>query len=446
MLGLSMGLQPQYSPRQTAFIPAGFAWDQARFGFGFAKVGAQFQADVDPRDLVDPAIWTGPAFHVDAGGDDANSGLGAVEGDFSAAKQSIYAAFVAGNATNAPYRVLVNAGQYEGGAFTRNGNDEPTQPVAVLAYGGRVKYRTGPFDVSWSDAGGTYSAAVSSVRRVFRTDVLTPEGLYSELSEVADVATCAATPDSWVLDESVVHVNIGGAPAAGDIALIRSFHGARFMDHDDDFYIEGFDIEGGITGALHFDKSAARNIVGVDSTFRYCAPSNPSTPQDAVRIRRTDGLVAFFACDASYGAKDGWSFHDDGTLGMHVLLQDCSASRNGAYDATSVNGFTVHDSVCAVSLNGDYGLSRNGSEVHTIQTSQAWLAGGQITARDIDGGSTAIKCSNSAQMWVQDVVADAAGSASDYALEVNGGTVFTRGFTALSGSVEITSGGSVTPF
>ncbi|MEL7091923.1 MAG: hypothetical protein AAFN94_09335 [Pseudomonadota bacterium] len=446
MLGLAVGMHPQYSVRAAVPFPAGFAWDQGRFGFEIAQVGGRYEADVTPRDLVDPAIWSGAVIHVDADGDDANSGLGAFAGDFTDAKESIHAAFVAGNATGAPYRVLVKAGQYEGSAFTRNGNEEPTQPVAIEAHGGRVVYRTGPFSVSWSDAGGTYSAAVSSVRRVFRTDVLTPEGLYTELEKVADVATCAATPGSWVLDGSTTHVNIGAAPGSGDLALIRSFHGARFMDHDQDFYIEGFDIEGGITGALHFDEIAMRNIVGVDCTFRYSAPSNPSAPQDAVRIRRTDGLVAFFGCDASFGAKDGWSFHDDGTLGMHVLLQDCTAWYSGTNGATSINGFTLHDRVYGVSLNGEYGLSRNGSEVHIIQDSHAWIAGGRAVARDIDGGSTAFKCSNASMMWLQDVVADADGSAENYAVEANGGDVLTRAFSIVSGSVEVTSGGTVSPF
>jgi hypothetical protein len=445
MLGVAVGLQPQYSTRMSVPFPVGFAWDQGRFPMGISKAGGRYVTDMNPRDLVDPAIWSGPAFHVDVAGDDANSGLG-VEGDFAAAKRTIYAAFLAGNATGAPYRVLVNAGEYEGSAFTRNGNDEPTQPVAVLAHGGRVQYRTGPFSVAWSEAGGTYQVDVSSVRRAFRTDVLTPEGLYTELENVADVVACAATVNSWVFDGSSVHVNVGGVPGAEDIALIRSFHGARFMQHADDFYIEGFDIEGGITGALHFDAVAERNIVGVACTFRYSAPSNPASPQDAVRVRQTDGLAAFFGCDASYAAKDGWSFHDDGTLGLHVFLQDCASWRNGAFGATSINGFTMHDRVYGLSLNGAYGLSRNGSEVHIIQDAQAWIVGGRAVARDLDGDSTAIKCSNDSFMWLQDVVADAEGAAVNYALEANGGTVFTKGFTIVSGTVELTSGGSVTPF
>ena len=446
MLGLTLGVQPQYPVTRPVTFPIGFAWDRQRFNFDITEVAGQFTTTLSPRAIVDPAIWSGALFHVAPNGDDDNSGLGAITGDFGQAKRTIAAAFVAGNATNAPYRVLVKAGQYEGSAFTRNGNDEPTQPVAVLAHGGRVSYRTGPFAVSWRAAGAIYAAAVSSVRRVFRTDMLTPEGHYIELSKVADVTVCAATLSSWAWDGSDVHVNIGAAPGPSDIALIRSFHGARFMQHDRDFYIEGFDIEGGITGALHFDKTATRTIVGVDCTFRYSAPSNVASPQDAVRIRRTDGLVAFFNCDASCGAKDGWSFHDDGVLGMHVLLQNCTSARNGAFDATSVNGFTLHDRVYAISLNGVYGFSQNGSEVHSIQNAQAWIAGGQITACDQDGSSTAIKCSNASQMWLQNVIADADGSVANYGIEANGGTVFTRNVVLKSGTVEVSSGGSVTPF
>ncbi|WP_299288195.1 hypothetical protein [uncultured Tateyamaria sp.] len=446
MLGVAVGLHAQYSARREVAFPAGFDWDQGRFGFGIAEVGGRFETDLDPRALVDPAIWTAPAFHVDTGGSDANTGLGAQDGDFSDAKRTIYAAFVAGNATGAPYRVLVKAGQYKESEFTRNGNDEPDQPVALIAWGGRVQYRTGPFDVNWNDAGGTYSASASAVKRVFRTDVLTPEGLYSELDQVPDVAACAAAPGRWALDGSTVHVNVDGAPGPADIALMRGFHGARFMQHVDDFYIEGFDLEGGITGTLHFDKLSTRNIVGVDCTFRYSAPYNLGAPLDAVRVRRVDGLCAFFRCDASFAAKDGWSFHDDGAEGMHVLLQDCSGWRNGALGATSVNAFTVHDAVRAIGLNGRFGLSRNGSELHSIQDAQWWLAGTQVVARDVDGSSVAYQCSNASQMWLERCVADAAGGTDNFAIEANGGTVSIRVFEPVSGSIEVYSGGSVTPF
>ncbi len=265
MIGVWVGLGPQFSSSDSVAFPTGFGWDQARFDVPITQSGGRYQANVDPRDLVDPAIWAGPAYHVDSfAGDDANSGLGGTDGDFSDAKRSIHSAFVAGNATGAAYRVLIKSGQFEESAFTRNGNDEPDQPVAIIGWDGPVRYRTGPFNVSWSDAGGTFTAGVSSVRRALRTDVLTPEGQYTELQKVADVATCAATPDSWYPDGGMVHVNIGGQPGAGDIALIRSFHGARFLSHDRDMYMENIHTEGGITGSLHFDAVATRNVVGVE--------------------------------------------------------------------------------------------------------------------------------------------------------------------------------------
>ncbi|KKL85905.1 hypothetical protein LCGC14_1950080 [marine sediment metagenome] len=62
------------------------------------------------------------------------------DGDFANVKRTIHAAFVAGNATGAAYRVLVMAGEYAEGAFTRNGNDEPNQLVAVIGWGGALRY------------------------------------------------------------------------------------------------------------------------------------------------------------------------------------------------------------------------------------------------------------------------------------------------------------------
>ena len=447
MLGIGLSLQPQATGQVPVPLPPGFNWNSAAHPVSITRSAAGFRSETAPRDLVDPAIWTGAALHVDGvAGDDANSGLGATDGDFSAAKRTIWAAFVAGNATNAPYRVIVKPGAFEESAFTRNGNDEPSQPVAVIGWGGDVMYRTGPWSVAWTDAGGTFSAGISAVKRAFRTDVRNPRGLYSELTEVADPATCATTPDSWCDDGGIVHVNIGGTPGAGDVALIRSFHGARFLTHADDLYLENIHCQGGITGALHCDGPADRNVVAVNCSFRYSAPSNPASPLDAARVRRTNGLAAFFDCDASFGAKDGWSFHEDGHAGLHVLLERCTGSDNGAFGATSVNALSTHDAIRMIALGGTFGWSRVGTEVHCIQTTESFLAGCRAVARDIDGTSVAYKCSNPSFMWLLDAVADADGAAANHAIEANAGTVFTRGFQALSGGIETSSGGSVSPF
>lgn len=447
MLGVGLGLGHRAPSEVPVALPAGFGWDTGRFPLDIMWSAAGYRTRLDPRDLVDPGIWSGAAFHVDVQtGSDTNSGLGNGDGDFAQAKRTIHAAFSAGNATAAPYRVIVKSGDYEESAFTKNGNVEPDQPVAILGWGGTVRYRTGPFTVSWTNQGATFSSTVSGVKRVFRTDILTEHGLYRELVAAGDLGECQATPDSWVSDAGSLHVNVGQAPQPGDIAVLRGFHGARFLTHARDLYLENIHCEGGITGALHCDAAAARNVVAVGCSFRYSAPSNPSNPLDAVQLRRTDGLAAFFGCDASGGAEDGWSFHEDGNPGLHVLMQGCTGRANGAFSATSCNAFTTHDGVRSIDLDGVYGWTRGGSEVHCIQTTQSWFAGTRATARDVDGTSVAFKCSNAAQMWLQQTSADAAEATVNHAIEANGGTVRTRNHVAVSGDVATSMGGSVSQF
>lgn len=448
MIGVDIGHCGGQAGGDLFSPPLPLGWGGTLENLVASRSGSVFRANIDPRDLVDPAIWSGPAFHVDGqSGHDSNSGLGASDGDFSAAKRSIHAAFTAGNATNAAYRVLVKPGEFEGSAFTKNGQIEPSQPVAILGWGGDVTYRTGPFETAWIDAGGTYSASVSSVNRIYRTDTLTPNGLNTELEQEFDLAGCQATPNSWFKDGSTVHVNIGQAPGPRDIAPIRNFHGARFLAHTSDLFLENIHCQGGITGALHCDPQANRNVVGVNCSFRYSSPSNTNAPLDAVRVRRTNGLVAFFDCDASGGAKDGWSFHDDGYGQMHVLMSNCSGFENGAFSATSCNAFTIHDAVVAAVIGGSYGYSHNGAEVHAIQNSRLWALGALVVARDPDGSCVSFKCSNAAMMWLEETRADAAGGAlENLAIEANGGSVFLRNHVAVSGTESAYSGGSISPF
>ena len=448
MLGLGLELtQPQVSAQKAYALPPGFGWNTSAYPLAITRSGSVYHSGMVPRDLVVPAIWSGPAFHVDGeAGNDGNTGLGASDGDFANAKRTIHAAFTEGNATGAAYRVLVKPGDYSGSAFTKNGKVEPDQPVAIIGWGGVARYRAGAMSKTWTDTGaGTWTTTESSVKRVFRTDVLTANGVYVELTEAPDLATCQTTQGSFFRDGSTVHVNIGGAVGDTDIALIRGFHGARFLNHSADLYLENLAIEGGITGSLHCEATASRNIVGVNCRFCYSAPSNAASPQDAVRIRRTTGLAAFFGCDASAGAKDGWNFHEDGAA-LHVLLEGCTGAENGWGAATSCNAFTTHDGVRAVVLGGTFGWSRNGAEAHCIQSTETWGLGMKAVARDPDGSSTAYKVSNTAKFWLEETQADAVGAISSYAIEANGGAAYTRGHQTIAGLLMPSSGGTITAF
>ncbi len=448
MIGIKVGALSGPMRRRAPIPPAGLGWTGP--ALSLQPSGSGWRPALVPRALVDPAIWTGAGIHVDGvAGNDANSGLGSPDGTFTQAKRTIQAAFTAGNATGAAYRVIVKAGQYAGTAFTSNGAVEPTRPCAIIGWGGPARYRAGNWTQAWTlDQGTTYTATVTSVMRVFRCDLLTPEGLYSELTLAPDVATCRSTSGTWFkATGDVIHVNVGKVPSATDIFPVRAFHGARFLTHANDLYLENIHCEGGISGALHCDAISTRTIVGVNCSFRYSSPSTSSPlPLDAVQIRRVNGLVAFFDSDASFGAKDGWNFHDDSNPVMRVLLVNCTSFRNGALGATSCNAFTTHDGVISTVIGGQFGLSRNGTEVHSIENAKSWMLGSVVTARDLDGTSTSYKVSNAAMLWLEGTVADAAGSAQNWAIEADGGKVFTRGHVNLAGGTMVVGGGTITPF
>jgi hypothetical protein len=423
--------------------PEGLGWDEITWPLVVSRTAAGFDVGLTPRDLVDPLIWTGPAYHVDlVSGDDGNTGLGASDGDFSDPLRTIKGAFILGNATGAPYRVLVQTGTCEESAFTQNGNVEPSQPVAIIGWGGPVVYRTGPHSLIWTlDQGTTYATPLSSVNRVFRTDVLDGFGNYSELVEAADLAECRATIGTWFDNAGTIHVNIGSAPGTGDIAAIRNFHGARFLTHADDLYLEDIHTEGGISGALHCDATATRNVIAVDCSFRYSSPSSTASPLDAVQIRNTTGLVGFWRCNASYGAKDGFNFHEDVPGLMSALMVDCVSRFNGKWAASSVNALTTHEGVTLAVIGGEFGYSRDGAVGHFIDSSKVWIFEADLVARDDAArDATAAKCSQNAVLYLEGTTADAAGSVSqNLAIEANGGDVFKRRHTTVNGS-ELTSG------
>jgi hypothetical protein len=133
-VGLALSSMRSMSSSASFAPPAGLGWNGTPTSLSAARFGDTYMVDVNPRDLVDPAIWSGPAYHVDGvSGDDNNSGLGTVDGDFSAAKKSIHAAFTAGNATGSAYRVLINSGEFDGSASSKNNHLQTSNRLQCLS-------------------------------------------------------------------------------------------------------------------------------------------------------------------------------------------------------------------------------------------------------------------------------------------------------------------------
>lgn len=109
MLGVQAGLRMSALPATRHLPPPEFANSGVLSQLAPRSSRRKITTGLDPRSLVDPAIWSGPLFHVDSNkGDDGRTGLGGFDGDFSQAVRTIYRAFELGNATGAAYRVGSN--------------------------------------------------------------------------------------------------------------------------------------------------------------------------------------------------------------------------------------------------------------------------------------------------------------------------------------------------
>jgi hypothetical protein len=282
--------------------------------------------------------------------------------------------------------------------------------------------------------------------RVFRTDILDGFGNYTELDEASDLTACRATVGTWFHNAGTLYVNIGSQPGTRDIAALRNFRGAHFDNHAADLFLENIHCEGGINGALYCSATATRNLVAVDCSFKYSSPSSKTSQLDSVNVSNTTGLCAFFNVNASYGAKDGFNFHEDNPGEMSVLLVDCVSHFNGKWGATSVNGVTTHEGVRAAVIGGDFGYSTDGAIAHFIGTSKTWCYDTKVVARDPSNDAIGFKCSESAVLYLENTEADVAGSPSNLAVEANSGTVFKRAHQSTNGSEAASSGGTLQDF
>ncbi len=113
MIGLGAVMTPAAAVCPVE-VTAGLCWDHDANPVTVRRRDGGYGIAAKTRDLFVPAIWSGPAFHVEvATVDDANSGIGAADGDLSDAFCTIHAAFTAGKATGGACRVLVKPGLTE---------------------------------------------------------------------------------------------------------------------------------------------------------------------------------------------------------------------------------------------------------------------------------------------------------------------------------------------
>lgn len=453
----AMGFPPT-PPGATKFAgrevapPAAFPWPFGTYPVRVLGSYGTFSTDVDPRSLVSSAIWSSTNYiFVDiATGNDTTAAVVTSVTDTSKKAASIWKAIQLGNATGAPFRVIVKAGTYlransingTSGAWT------PTQPCSVEAWGGRVV--TGPWDdLTWAadvTFTNTYSATRSNVLNVIDLAAATNKwGNYQELTKVADAATCNTTPGSWAQVGSTLYTRRSDSAAVTN-TNIRAFIGGTATNCDlpntaKDFYVSGVDMQGGAGGCLTTLSSATHNLVAVDCTMRYAGSA--AVPACGLRTSSLHGIAAMFRCDASANTQDGFNVHVSGaTADCYLLTVDCTGRDNGRGVSTSNNGWTTHEIMIGIDVNGVY-EENFGANVHSVGDSRSWLVGTISRAGLGDttlGGSiqsTAFRVNETSVYWLDNTLA----VTSLYALAAYDSTakIYTRGHRS-SGALNISTG------
>lgn len=436
-LSMGVGYQP----------PVGMGWP-SQYAFTAQRSGPAWVISLQPRSLVNAAIWTVTPCYVSAStGANANDGLTP-----ATAKRDINAAITTANADGqTAICIYVAAGDYfQGNSINGNaGTVEPTKPYALIATGGRVRHMASTGETFPATKGPTYLNSFiggpSSANRVFDRLNLDANGDYTELTNAADAAAVDATPNSWVVSSvtgsSKVHIrrSDGLQPTAANTLVTRNISVAAMDSCTSDTYIEGFDFEGGPFGALWIDPVSTRNVVVVNCSASYAGTAAINI--DGFRIRRVSGLVFLLDCKSVKNWKDGLNFHSDGSAGMCVLAVNCIGRSNGKSPSVSNNGFTTHDDVKACVIGGDYRENIDGADFHCIESTKTWALGTNV--KSIGVGSAAFKFSDAgSSAWLENCT----GQAVTDAIYAQGAAVFIRSFTNLGGAQTADSGGSITAY
>ena len=445
-LGLFLGGR---SAASTAALSA-IGWDAAAYPLTLSKVGGVWQSDFDRSDyLPDGAIVT--SYWVSTSGVNANSGLSA-----GLPKRSIHAAITAGNATGAPFKVTVAAGTYyrEDGVASSSGTLAPTQDMILVASGGRVICPQGS-SLSWPGSkDGTYTnstiVARTNVCGVIDLANLDGNGDAPRLVRAASAAACDALPGSYAQVSGNLHVNRGDGAVASNAntRVFLSAVGCPFLisTPGKKAYVEGFDFEGGSTspgGAVTVTTAATGVVLMMrDCSAKYAGNDTAGVALNGFGVNGS-GLFVFDQCHASACTADGFNGHwtVDSNRVTHLLTIDCTGTTFGTMASNmSNNGWTIHETVTGIDLNGIYRNSRGGC-VRNVGDSRMLALGTQSGPDAAGGGITpaAFHVADTAEIYAIDAVADVASPADNAATATGSGRIYLRNFTSDGGVLNNTT-------
>jgi len=324
--------------------------------------GGRAQLGCDPVTLVpmDPRAGA-TQYYVDVvNGVDANNGS-----TWALAFKSIYKATQAGNAAAVPYTVNIAAGWYpRANGFSNNGAGvTPTQSCVFRGIGGQVICHTGNALTWVLDSGTTYSTARSNTKRVLDLAAFDADGDYNELTLAASLAACRAAPGTWYSDGTTLYVNRTDGAVVSDantLALLTTISGI-IGTNSGNMHLFNITQMGGSSGCFQIQNNTTGKTYAENCKFNF---STSSTYIDNV-VGLDSALVVMNKCVAAKSQKDGFNYHNGGSVAPKAVHIDCLGYGNGVVTTSnSNNGTTIHDAGVLLDLNGRYFKNYGGDYAH----------------------------------------------------------------------------------
>lgn len=392
---------------ENVLHPTGFSIPTVLSGLEVYKNGREYTTNIRPIDLIDTTTIAN-IIHVDiATGDDVNSGS-----TWQAAVKSIWRAIelALAPASGIDSRIFIKSGIYpRENSFLENNvrwTDLKNIKLTFEAKYGRVL--TGAFsNNTWSLEGGqtnVYTTTITDAVIAVNPSLPTyPTSLQSKVRaghtqyiNVTSIAEVETTEGSLWVNGTSVYVHPHGSVVATD-------RNTRVYEHKEllsgtnfgEIYCRNIDTEGGRLGFIYSGavNASQGRLVTDNTSHRYCIGGSFAAPQIWNVFSISDmELLAHFDTDASYTSTDGFAVAGAGSNQNGTLLTvNCVSSNNGLLTLlapsgnkpNSVNGFTAHDGLTAISIGGQY-TGTAGTPIAIVhEDTKAWVLG--ATAGDSEG-------------------------------------------------------------
>lgn len=315
----------------------------SEYAFEIGGVAGALTVTPDPRDFIDPDVFTGPSYWVKLGGNDLNTGASDAQ-----AFRSINKALTVGKAGGVPFNVQesgAGGGYYEfgfGNFITSAIAGAGGMPAfAILGYDGRP-INSSAANLTYSDDGSgtnTYQAARTVVARVVDLLNLDANGQYIEMVQKpdTDVAAVRANAGSWCQNGANVSVHRTDGAAvtnANTRAYLRIGTCELATPAGNSIYLEGLRVEGGL-GVRAYNGTG--NLLTKDVTAHHIGAA--ASIFDDFSLINIDGLQMAVDCFGYAGSKDIFGMTGGAARRLTV---NCGGGDNGRWGQTSTNFLTSH--------------------------------------------------------------------------------------------------------